>query len=162
MAAKKMKRPTLTPWYVPLTPGRVLKAIKGTFGNKTRIAERCGCRYDALTTILRSPSPRWDEVREAMIEESERLLDCAETTVEEMMLQRLDLSVATKNAWNILKLKGRHRGYTETAKVIHEGGDKPIQIQQSNVNVDTLPLELRRQLLEQLETATPEKKKKEN
>lgn len=138
----------------PLTPGRVIRAIKGTGGRISHIAEKLKVTPSAVHLRLKDPSQAWDRVREAMQEENERVGDLAEKTIEEVMEQRLDLGTALRAATTYLDRKCRHRGWGEQRTHVLEGGRTPIAVSNITVpvDVDKLPLEVRRALLEQIET----------
>ena len=131
-----------------LIKARVIKAIEGTAGLKTRIAERLGCNVQALNARLRDPD--WADVKEVYQEELEKVGDLAEKTIiRTMKARRLDPRTAADAAKWYLARRCRDRGFGDESKVTLEGGDKPIKV--TTVPLNTLPIELKRQILKAME-----------
>lgn len=132
-----------------LTKRMVLRATKDSRGIIKIIAEKCRCCYQTIANAR----DRWPEVALAIQEETEKLADEAVVAIRDAINQRIDLNTATLNArWVLSRQKYANREMTDVQKVVHEGGDKPLQVQ-NGVSVDTLDLsiEVRRSILEALE-----------
>lgn len=87
---------------------QVIKAIKGTGGIKTKIAERLKISRWTVDNYI----SRWPAVQAAYEEECERITDLAETKLIEL-IEAAD--------WNAIKFylqtKGKERGYVERSEV---------------------------------------------
>jgi len=148
-----------------VTKRRFLKALAGTGGLKTEIAERLGCAYGTVLELLKRED--WADVVARYWEEVEQVGDLAEQCVRSAITQRLDLGVASLNARWYLTRKCRDRGYQDASKLVVEGGDKdkPVHVAHSDADVSLedldLPLELKRKVLEALERREAERKAKE-
>lgn len=138
-----------------VTKERMLKAIPGTCGRWTYLAERMRVTVETCQGYLNPKRKGWEEVRAAWQYEKERLGDIAEQTVEDVMKQRLDIGSASIAARWYLEKKHKDRGYGNERTVTLEGGKKPIQIEQTVVPVDKLNLSLeeRKRLLAAIEAA---------
>ncbi len=135
---------------------KVLRAIKGTGGVKTKIVERLGCSYCYFLTILKRP--HWEDIREAIREEMDQVADLAEGTVRDAIEQRLDIGTALKaSTWLLTRARHKDRQMGDESKVTLEGGDKPIQVSK-NVSVESLdlPIEVKRQILAAVEAQDEE------
>lgn len=143
------------PW---VTKTRFLKALPGTAGIKTRIAERLGVSTNTLNHVLKLP--HWEDMREAYQREVDTVGDLAEETIRDMMSQRVDYSVASRNARWYLERKCPERGYRENKSITVSGG-APIQIQNNILSLDALnlPVEIRTRLLEAVELREKETQK---
>lgn len=149
-AIKKVRKPK-----VSLSKPRVMKAIPGSGGRISTMAHKLGTTYKSLHRALRRPA--WEDVREAIHEEKERLADVAEFTIDEMISQRLDFRVAASTARWYLERLHSDRGYQERKNVTLEGGEHPIRVEQKSlIAVANLPLNLRVQLLEELDSRVEE------
>lgn len=141
----------------PLTPERFIKALPGTFGIMLRIAENLGCTYQSIYNIMNARKPyigrAWDRARRLRDIETEQLGDEAEKAVRDSIQQRMDYATSARTALKTLTSKFRNRGWIDTAKMIHEGGDKPIQIEHHNIPFDqlNLKLETRKEILDAIE-----------
>ena len=141
------QRPKTKCARVPVTKARFLKALRGTFGIRGRIAHRLQCRRETVIHLLQRPD--WEDVRQAVKQEEEFVLDTAESTLFYCMKQRDDLKIASANAKWLLGRKAIKRGYGEKQRVTLEGGKRPIRTEATiPITALDLPLELRRQLLE--------------
>jgi transposase len=140
---------------IRITKKKFLKALAGTGGIKQRIAERLGTSQVTVRNILRRPD--WLDVRIAFEEETERLVDAAESRIVREIEHGDDAAVATANARWFLSRKGKHRGYGDETKTIVEGGDKPINVDVRQLSIVTIedlramPIDARRALLARLE-----------
>jgi len=134
-----------------ITKRRMQKAIVGSGGLKTVIAERLGVAWGTVNDILKRKG--WEDIRTIWEEELEAVGDLAEETIQFAMRQRLDISSASLNARWYLGLRHRHRGFVEQSKVIVEGGENPIKVEQSLIDVDSLklPIAVRKALLAAIE-----------
>ncbi len=143
---------TRRPPNAPYSRSQFLKALEGSGGIKSRIAERLRTTPAVVNTLLHRPD--WDDMREAFDAERERVIDTAEQTIKEAIENKADPVLATQNARWYLDRMAKARGYGSESKVTVEGGDKPIRTASVNViAVETLnlPVELRRQLLAAVE-----------
>ena len=135
-----------------LTKCRFLKALEGTGGLRTLIAKNLGCPVQSVYNIL--ARDEWADMREALQREQDSVADSAEKTVKEMIAQRVDYNVASTTArWLLTRARHKDRQMGDESKVVHEGGDKPIEIKGDNVPVEhlDLPIEVKRQVLEALD-----------
>lgn len=132
-----------------LTSSRVLKAIPGTGGILTRLAKRLECSYSAIHSFFQKCND--PDVLEAWSHEKEYIGDIAEQTIQESMMQRLDLSEASKTARWYLEKRHKDRGYVDAKQLTLEGGKVPLSFQQETIvsvdALDALPLDTRRQIL---------------
>lgn len=137
---KERKRP------VKMTRPKFLKALKGTHGIKTVIAERLDCSWLAVHNFLK----KWigSEIEDAYNEECERVGDIAENRIIQCIQLGLDENIATQNARWLLSRKCKDRGYGDKQTITHEGGENPIELK-SEVMLDfeSMPLELKKELL---------------
>jgi hypothetical protein len=145
---KPRKRP-----IAPITKRRFLKALAGTGGIKRTIAMRMNTSEAIVRRLLKRPD--WDDVRLAWEEETERLVDDAESRIVFEIQHGMDPAVATANARWFLTRKGKHRGYGDESKTIVEGGDRPIDVRQLSIvtieDLRAMPLDVRKSLLASLE-----------
>lgn len=129
-----------------LTPKSLMKAIKGSQGIISKIARRLGVVHQTVT--LRIKAPGYEKCLEALENERDRLVDDAEKECRFLVRQKKDLKAKGTMVKFVLQTRGRLRGYQESKEVTIQGGDKPLQINsKSIVNVETLPLDLRRNIL---------------
>ena len=163
---KRQKRKYIPPKPLPpvkgklLNKSRVLRAVEGTGGILKTIAGRLGVTYGHFFNQVRdNQSPDWDEIRQAISIERERIGDIAECTVQEMMCQRLDFNTASGTARWYLERKHPERGFKEKKELTLEGGKNPLNIRsETYVPLEELdlPIDVRKQIL-----AAIEKKQKE-
>lgn len=125
-----------------ITSENVLALIEGTAGIKKTLAERLGCSYRYILTLLNRPGPEWDEVRLAMKIEYDTLGDIAESTVKDAMRQRLDVGTAANTAKWFLDRKHTGRGYGKKDQLTIEGGENPLNINMQMINISDLVLSL--------------------
>lgn len=127
----------------PITMERALRAIVGSCGINKRVAKRLGVSLSAWKAKLKLPD--WSDARKALEEEREALVDEAEATVRDIMNRKKD-----RRRFDAAKLVlGTQGGWHK--QVVVSGGDKPLQIAHALVDVDSLPVEARRALLESVE-----------
>lgn len=145
------------PTHPLVTPERFIKALEGTCGIGIRIAENLGCTYQTIYNILHEHKSykgrQWDRARRMRDLEVETLGDMAEQAVRDSVQQRMDYATSARTALKTLTSKFRNRGWIDTAKMIHEGGDKPIQIEHHNIPFAqlNLKLETRKEILDAIE-----------
>jgi len=143
-----------------------MKAIPGTGGILTVIANRLGCSYHSLYEVLKKKEgDKWDEVRYLLQMEREKVGDIAESTVIEMMGQRLDLSVASSTSKWFLSSKHADRGYVDRKQVTLNGGQNPLHVRmETTVPIEKLdlPTEVKIQVLEAIERWELQNKGKTN
>ena len=137
-----------------VTKARIMKAIQYSGAIKSVIAKRLDVGLGAVERALARPD--WPEVAEAFREERERVADFAESTIQEMITQRLDFGEAARNARWYLERKCPERGFQERKTLELNGGDNPIKIRnEATVSIGALNLDLdtRKKLLEAIEQA---------
>jgi len=135
----------------PLSKKRVLKAILHSGGLRSKIAEACHVSVSTLSKYLKKDS--WQDVREALHDEEQRVADNAEKAIQDAINQRNDISTAASTAKWYLERKTPERGYAkqETLKLTQ---DTPLQVEHRHISVhllQKLPLDARRLLLAELE-----------
>jgi len=149
--SKKRKPKGIKPRRVRIRKTTFLKALVGTFGNRAVIAQRLDIARGTVVTILKREG--WEEVAAKYEEEVERVIDVAENTMMDVMLQRLDLGQARQAAAYILDRKAP--GYKPHSTVALEGGDKPIQIQSAVVHIPVealrSPADVKRAILDTMD-----------
>ena len=136
-----------------ITADKLRKAIPGSMGQYSRIAKRIGCHHRSLMRKVRLPDFQW--ALELIEQEREKLIDDAEDTVHDMLLQREEFNTALSAARLVLQTRGKGRGWQK--ETVLSGGRKPIQVEQStahSIDVEALPLELRRALLDTVDPPT--------
>jgi len=152
---KKSKRRTF------ITKAKFRKALEGTGGILSRVAERLGCNPNTMYNWAKKHKDD-PEVQEWIENEKNVLADTAEDTIKTMMQQRLDFSVASRTAKWYLERKHPERGYRENKTMTLEGGQTPIHVKNENIlpieSLD-LPLDVRKQLLAAIEEKENEKGK---
>lgn len=131
-----------------------LRALKGSGGIKARIADKLKCDRGTIDNLLNRPD--WEDVRSAYITEVDETADIAEQSIRDAMEDDSDRAVATLNArWYLSKVRRERFGDDRTVTV--QGGDKPIQTVNANLNVDIaslkLPLDTKKQILKAMEDA---------
>jgi hypothetical protein len=128
-----------------MTPARMIRAIIGSGGIKSAIAQRLGISAGQVNKYLSRDD--WPEVKEIFISERERVGDIAEQTLIDIMSQRFDIGQALKAAQFWLARQNQDRGFGDKKQLILEGGENPIQ----SVDLTGLPLEMRKALLTAME-----------
>lgn len=127
-----------------VTKLRVLKALELSGGLISVIAERLNCHVATLYHVLKRPD--WEDVREALQREVNRVGDIAETAIQEAIQQRMDLSLATLNArWLLTRARYKDRAMGDESKVVVDQTTHTTQ----DVSIEELrlPLDVRRKLL---------------
>lgn len=138
---------------------RVLKAIPDSGGLLTKIAERLDVSRATLRHKLELPD--WDDVREVLNAERESVGDLAESTVQDAMRQRLDVSCAARVSQWYLERKHTERGFKDKKELTLEGGKNPLQIQNETViRIEDLDLDIetRKKILAAIEAKEAQEK----
>ena len=100
------------------TKAETLEAIKGSGAIMSTIAKRLGYSWNGANLLCQ----RWEETKRALQDETETILDLAESTLVRS-IQEGDVQSAK---W-ILATKGKFRGFTERHEIAGpEGG--PVEI----------------------------------
>ena len=134
-----------------------MKAIKGSFGNINVIATRMNRPYSTVYVWIKQGP---DYIQEMMREERERLVDIAEQTNVEMMLQRIHFPTAIRASHFVLTRhpQAEQRGYKEKSEVTIQGGKNPIQFQNEHIlsieKLKTIPIDVRKKMLYEIEEKT--------
>jgi len=103
---------------VKRTREEVLDAIKGSLGIMSTIAKRLGCESRTAKRLIE----QWKDTQEALADESERVLDLAESSLYDALIKKEQW--ATKF---VLSTKGRTRCYEQTPIIKLDGTD-PLNI----------------------------------
>ena len=150
---KGIKKPHKKNSVGRIIPARLKKAIKGSCGIRHRIAERLGCAYATLDRALQMEGDDWEECRNLLKAEREKVGDIAEITVCESMQQRVDIGVASTTARWYLDRKHADRGYGKKEQLTLEGGQNPISINHTLIPIAALnlSLETKREILKAME-----------
>ena len=145
---------------VRITKRMMRKAIRGSLGNKTEIARRLHVRHANVCSILKRE--RWDNIRAVYQAELEFVADAAENTVYGLMMQRKDTATAGRLAtWVLTRARHKDRNLMDVSKMILEGGDKPVRIDQMPIETLDLPLDVRKAILLAVEAKIKEKEGKD-
>jgi DNA-binding CsgD family transcriptional regulator len=136
-----------------------VKALKGTGGIKTRIAENMGINRNTVDALLARPD--WTDVLQEYEAEREAGVDAAEQCIMEAISQRLDIGTASMNArWLLSKLRRHSFGDDKTLTI--DGGPNPIRTQNVNIDINALnlPIDVKRQILTALDDEEDKQKRK--
>jgi transposase len=151
------------PRATSVTKAQFTKALRGTAGIKVTIAKRLNVHRDTIHNLLARAD--WDDVRAEYEWEVQSGVDAAERCILDAIKQRENPSLAVAAARWFLSRR-RPEKYGLKRKVTVEGGDKPIQTQNLNMNANipiealNLPLETKRQILQALELKEQEEELK--
>ena len=150
---KEIKKPHKKNSVGRITPARLLKAIKGSCGIRYRIVDRLGCAYGTLNRALKKEGDDWEECRNMLKAEKEKVGDIAEITICETMQQKVDIGVASTTARWYLDRRHADRGYGKKDQLTLEGGSNPITMQHTLIPVGELNLSLqcKREILKAME-----------
>ena len=150
---KGIKKPHKKNSVGRIIPARLLKAIKGSCGVRSLITKRLGCSYATLNRALQMEGDDWEECRNLLKAEREKVGDIAEITVCESMQQRVDIGVASTTARWYLDRKHADRGYGKKDQLTLEGGSNPITMQHTLIPIGELNLSLqcKREILKAME-----------
>lgn len=95
-----------------LSKDKIRKALKATAGNVTAAADQLGCTRRSVYNWL----DRYPELKEAVAEERERLVDLAESALKKKISEGDTASIIFT-----LKTLGKKRGYIEKQQVEQSG-----------------------------------------
>lgn len=144
----------------PLTKKKVMAAIPGTSGIKTRIAAKLNCDWSTLHYHLKDPA--WADVVAAIEEEKNVIGEKAVNALADAIDQRIDIGASIRASTYVLSC--RH-GWREGSNVQIEGGKTPIEIKESGSlsadDIESLPLDLKMKVLEAVEATKAAKAKAE-
>lgn len=129
-----------------VTKAAMKKAIKDSGGIMTRVAERLGVHRTTVRHLLLKDS--WAEERALFEEERDAVCDTAEQTIQDLIVQRIDLSQAGVTARWLLERLGKERGFGTTEEIRIGGNGTPVKVDM--VELSALPLTLRKQILRHL------------
>lgn len=90
----------------------VLQAIQGSGGVMSTIAKRLDCAWNTARTWCNN----WEETRQALDDECQKILDLAESKLYESIS-----SGNTQDAKWLLSTKGKSRGYSSKHEIEHSG-----------------------------------------
>ena len=90
---------------------QVLSAIEGSGGIMSNVARKLDCAWDTAKAYCL----KWDETKQALVNEQETILDIAENTLVDKIKEGDEQSAK----WYLSK-KGKHRGYGDSVAI--EGG----------------------------------------
>lgn len=93
-----------------ITKKRFLEALKGTYGVRTRIAEKLGVTRGAITTYIK----KHPELEPIIEEETQEIIDTAENKLFSLINQGEFRAID-----KILSTKGKNRGYAEKQEIEH-------------------------------------------
>lgn len=99
-----------------LTVKRILKAIEGTGGLKTKIAEKLGVHRHTIDRY----ENKYPTIKQALTDETNKILDKAESNI----FQSINEGDGDDSKW-FLARKGKQRGYTEK---IEQQNDTELKI----------------------------------
>lgn len=131
-----------------------IDALIGSCGNKKVIAEKLHVSRQTVCNLLNRPD--WADVRDLYAQELELSLDDAEETIRHLINQRGDLRVAGENArWLLSRLKKETYGLADRRFPVNVNVNNQNNTQVNTALVGaipveslTLPIEVKRQLLE--------------
>lgn len=129
----------------------VLAAIPGTRGIWSELARRMGCTLGTIQRALEQEG--WEDVREAFLQEGLVVLGKVKNRLFDVAIHSTSDQASTNAGIRILEHLDPE--FQPKSKVIHEGGSKPIQVQQIGFQIvaDVLKLgvEERLKLLDALD-----------
>lgn len=128
-------------------PMALLKAIRGSRGNRAVICERLGgITYGTLSRALK----RYPNAMELFNEEDQAIIETAKNTIDFNMRQTVNLQVAQRAAEYTLDRRAPE--YKPKSTVEHEGGEKPIKTIGVTAGIDLSKVspDSKRWVLEQL------------
>jgi len=142
-----------------ITVKRLLKAIKGSGGVKSKIAKKLSVGRWAVTDALHREG--FEVCLEAYQNEVESIIDLAEKTVTYCMKQREHLPTAASTArWYLeKKTKARERGFQNVQTIVHEGGENPLKVLTAGIvqlDLATLPLDVRKAIMKTIDEGETE------
>ena len=145
-----------------VTKGAFVKAARGSCGNRGWIAKRLGVAPTSIYRLLERED--WEDMRKVVAEEEDEMIDLSQSALRDAIEQRLDMGTASRTAQWYLQRKAKHLGFGEESKVVHEGGDNPLQVQTNTIPIEALglPIEIRRLILEAIEKKEADAKSNES
>ena len=111
---------------VQKTKKAVLEAINGSLGIISTIAKRLGCESRTAKRLI----DKWQETKDALIDEQELVLDLADTGLYDALIKKEQWAIKF-----ILSTKGQSRGYVVTPTIKLDNGE-PLNIQFAEANSD--------------------------
>ncbi len=113
---------------VKKTKKEVLEAINGSLGIISTIAKRLGCESRTAKRLI----DKWQETKDALIDEQELVLDLAETGLYDALIKKEQWAIKF-----ILSTKGQSRGYVVTPTIKLDNGE-PLNIQFTEASAESL------------------------
>ena len=113
---------------VKKTKKEVLEAINGSLGIISTIAKRLGCESRTAKRLI----DKWQETKDALIDEQELVLDLADTGLYDALIKKEQWAIKF-----ILSTKGQSRGYVLTPTIKLDNGE-PLNIQFTEASADNL------------------------
>ena len=113
---------------VQKTKQAVLEAIKGSLGIISTIAKRLDCESRTAKRLI----DKWQETKDALIDEQELVLDLADTGLYDALIKKEQWAIKF-----ILSTKGQSRGYVLTPTIKLDNGE-PLNIQFTEASADNL------------------------
>jgi hypothetical protein len=151
MAKLKKDGTPRKPPCVHVTKKRFLKALKGTGGVKSRIAENLDCTWGVVQNCLLKKG--WEDIVAAYEEECEDRGDRAENAVDDAIDQRKDMKTSARTARWYLEQKHSDRGYGNKVEHSFKKGVHPLHVEEKRINIDSLdlPIDVKKQVLYAIE-----------
>ena len=113
---------------VKKTKKEVLEAINGSLGIISTIAKRLGCESRTAKRLI----DKWQETKDALIDEQELVLDLADTGLYDALIKKEQWAIKF-----ILSTKGQSRGYVLTPTIKLDNGE-PLNIQFAQASAESL------------------------
>lgn len=113
---------------VKKTKQEVIKAITGSLGIISTIAKRLGCESRTAKRLI----DKWQETKDALIDEQELVLDLADTGLYDALIKKEQWAIKF-----ILSTKGLSRGYVLTPTIKLDNGE-PLNIQFAQASAESL------------------------
>ena len=113
---------------VKKTKKEVLEAINGSLGIISTIAKRLGCESRTAKRLI----DKWQETKDALIDEQELVLDLADTGLYDALIKKEQWAIKF-----ILATKGQSRGYVVTPTIKLDNGE-PLNIQFTEASAESL------------------------
>ena len=113
---------------VKKTKKEVLEAINGSLGIISTIAKRLGCESRTAKRLI----DKWQETKDALIDEQELVLDLADTGLYDALIKKEQWAIKF-----ILSTKGQSRGYVVTPTIKLDNGE-PLNIQFTEASAESL------------------------
>ena len=113
---------------VKKTKKEVLEAINGSLGIISTIAKRLGCESRTAKRLI----DKWQETKDALIDEQELVLDLADTGLYDALIKKEQWAIKF-----VLSTKGQSRGYVVTPTIKLDNGE-PLNIQFTEASAESL------------------------